>query len=449
MADFEVREIDIDNLLFDLMNPRHDILNDQANAMRQMIDDQGEKLINLANDILEEGTNPADLTMVVPDENEPTKYVVVEGNRRVAAIQLLLDPVLAKLGNKTSVTKFFEQHHQQFKSNPISKLTCVVFKTREDANHWIRLKHTGENKGVGVVAWGGIETARFRQRLGKSSLALQVVEFVKKNSSLDKDALDKINKVPITNIARLIDDPYARSKLGIDVSNSDIVSTYSAEEVIKGLTKVVLDVAEKEITVNDIRSKKDRQDYLANFDSCDLPDLSKPTQKTWSLQSHTTPITPASVKPAPKKKGIPLSTKRKMLIPAKCTLIINHIRLNKIYDELQSLKVDDFENACAVMLRVFLELSLDEYSSVKGIPFPKNPSLVQKLNKVSDYLENNGLMTKAELKPVRVACSNPNSLFSPNTLNAYVHNPNLAPKSKELKETWDEMQKLFETIWPQ
>ena len=111
-------------------------------------------------------------------------------------------------------------------------------------------------------------------------------------------------------------------------------------------------------------------------------------------------------------------------------------------------KVDNFENACAVMLRVFLELSLDEYSTVKGILFPKDPSLVQKLNKVADHLEKNGLMTKAELKPVRVACSNPNSLFSANTLNAYVHNPNLAPKAKELKETWDDVQMLFETIWP-
>ncbi len=219
--------------------------------------------------------------------------------------------------------------------------------------------------------------------------------------------------------------------------------------MIKGLTKVVLDVAEKQITVNNIRSKKDRQDYLASFDSDDLQEFSTPIQKNWSLQSHTTSVTPALGKPAPKKKKIPLSTKRKTLIPAKCTLIIHHARLNKIYDELQSLKVDDFQNACAVMLRVFLELSLDEYSSVKTIPFPKDPYLVQKLNKVADYLEKNGLMTKAELKPVRVACSSPNALFSTNTLNAYVHNPNLAPKAKELKETWDDMQKLFETIWPQ
>ncbi len=448
MANYEIREIKIDKLLLDLINPRHDILSDQANALQQMIDNQEEKLINLASDILKSGANPAELTMVIPDKKEKDKYVVVEGNRRVVAIQLLLNPLLAKLGNKMSVTKFFEQHSPEFKNNPINKLTCVIFKNREDANHWIELRHTGANKGVGIVTWGGIETARFRQRLGKPSLALQVVELVKNNTNLDKDTVDKINKAPITNIARLIGDPDVRSKLGIDISNNDIVSTYAAEEVIKGLTKVVLDVTEKQITVNAIRSKKDRQDYLASFDSCDLPDLSTPIQKNWSLQSHTTSVTPAAGKPAPKKKKIPLSTKRKTLIPAKCTLIIHHARLNKIYDELQSLKVDDFQNACAVMLRVFLELSLDEYSSVKTIPFPKDPTLVQKLNKVADYLEKNGLMTKAELKPVRVACSNPNTLFSTHTLNAYVHNPNLAPKAKELKETWDDAQKLFETIWP-
>jgi hypothetical protein len=56
-------------------------------------------------------------------------------------------------------------------------------------------------------------------------------------------------------------------------------------------------------------------------------------------------------------------------------------------------------------------------------------------------------MSKDELKPIRLACSTPDNLVSTNTLNAYVHNPNLSPKADDLKLTWDDFEKFFETMW--
>ena len=63
-------------------------------------------------------------------------------------------------------------------------------------------------------------------------------------------------------------------------------------------------------------------------------------------------------------------------------------------------------------------------------------------------MESNGLMSRDELKPVRLAYSTPNNLVSTNTLNAYVHNPNLAPKADDLKLTWNDFERLFKAMWP-
>jgi len=450
MENYTISEIPVKNLLLDVNNPRHDILENQKDAIREMIVDQHDKLINLARDIVEQGINPSELTIVTPDENDPKEYIVLEGNRRVVAIKLLNDPSLAKLGEKPSVIKFFEESSQKFIDNQFTKLSCVIFESRDDATHWIELKHTGENKGVGVVGWDSEAVARFRQRLGKPSLALQVVEFVKKNAKLDETEKEGLDKIRLTNVARLVNDPDIRNALGISVDKGDIVSEIPPEEVIKGLTKIVTDISDKDFTVNDIRHKKDREEYLKKITKNDLPSKSTKIVEPWRLDSLPVgaEVTPSSAATTSMKKSVPLSSNRKTLIPPRCILRINHPRINKIYKELRGLEVDDYPNACAVMLRVFLELSLEEYAKNKGIAFPNDAKLFKKLQMIADYLENNNIMTKSALKSVRVACSSTDALFSTNTLNAYIHNKDFSPKSKYLKDTWDSMQSFLEAMWP-
>ena len=70
------------------------------------------------------------------------------------------------------------------------------------------------------------------------------------------------------------------------------------------------------------------------------------------------------------------------------------------------------------------------------------------LQKVADYMKANNFMTPSELKPIRVAYSSKDSLFASDTLHAYVHNPDFAPKSKDLKITWDNFEKFFKAMWP-
>jgi hypothetical protein len=453
MAGYSIQEIEVERLLFDVKNPRHDILSDQTETLREIIIDQKDKLLKLAKDMVDSGINPSELPIIMPSEDYSDKFIVLEGNRRLAVLQLLSDPAMAALGYDSKDVNKFKAYGEKYSNNPIESLNCVVFVQRDEANHWIELKHTGENEGRGVVAWGAKEKARFSELRGKPSPAFQVLEFVRKNASLNKEDLEYLKKPNISSIKRLVSDPDVREALGIDITDGYVNTNLPPGEIINGLTKLVMDIATQRKTVDDIRHKEDRAGYISEFEEEDLPDVNANPFETWRLQSQTSPVTPrvASSKASSTtlgKKSVPLSTSRKRLIPSSCVLKVkNAPRINKIYKELRGLEIDDFENSGAVMFRVFLELSLEEYARRKQIPFDEYTSLAVMLQKVADYMKANNFMTPSELKPIRVAYSSKDSLFSSDTLHAYVHNPDFAPKSKDLKITWDGFEKFFKAMW--
>lgn len=455
MVEHSIQEIQIDKLLLDTSNPRHEILEGQTETLREIILDQKGKLIKLAHDIVDNGMNPADLTIVTPSEDDSSSYVVLEGNRRLAVLKLLGDPAMAALGVGPKAVDTLKSCSKKYNDNPISHIRCVVFDKREDANHWIELRHTGENEGRGIVGWRAKEKARFNEILGKLDPALQVVEFVRKNAGLGEEEKEALDKPNISSIKRLINDPDVRETLGIGISDGYVTTNLASEEVINGLTRLVMDVATQSISVDDIRHKEDRVGYIREYDKEDLPSTNANPVETWKLQSQTALVKPR-VTPSKKvlgtakgKKSVKLSTGRMALIPSKCVLKIKHTpRISKIYRELRGLEVKGFENACAITFRVFLELSIEEYAKTKNITLHQNDSLANKIKKVANYVQSNKLMSKDELKPIRVACSTPDNLVSTHTLNAYVHNPNLAPKADDLKLTWDYFEKFFKTIWP-
>ena len=112
--------------------------------------------------------------------------------------------------------------------------------------------------------------------------------------------------------------------------------------------------------------------------------------------------------------------------------------------------MDKFSNATAVLLRVFIELSVTHFIKEK---FPKqndkNLNLFKKLQIASDYMEGNNILTKDELKPIRTATSKKDihDESSTHTLNSYVHNPNHNPITTELRSAWNNYKKFIEKLW--
>ena len=90
-------EVSIADLFINNSNPRFNPVEDQVEAFEAMILDQKDKLVSLAEHIVENGLNPLEKILVSEING---KYVVQEGNRRIAALNFLNNPNLITADKK-------------------------------------------------------------------------------------------------------------------------------------------------------------------------------------------------------------------------------------------------------------------------------------------------------------------------------------------------------------
>lgn len=438
--------LDITSLVINIENPRFEMVGNQREAISIMLENQKDKLYKLGQDIINSGLNPADLIIVTPHEKNAGQFNVLEGNRRLTALKLLSTPSLIPEKYKSLLTKF-KKLHEAFKLSPITQVLCVVVDDEEEAYRWIKLKHTGENDGVGTVTWDAQQKARFDERGdGKSSYALQILEFLKKNDDIDSGVKDVLSKVPSSSLQRLITDPDIRKLVGLEIQEGKITTDLPTSEITKPLTKIVKDLVRDDFKVKEIYYKDDRLNYIETFKADELPNKEDSIVE-WELVTPNPPK-PSTIPAKKKKKSKALSTARKTIIPKECIIHITPTRINHIYRELKDLNVEDFTNAGAITLRVFVELTLDvfiEEKSLSGVT--KDSKLSAKTSSVATYLKDNNHLDRHGLKPIQTAVSSPNSILSINTFNAYVHNKHFNPIPNDLKITWDNIELFIVKIW--
>jgi hypothetical protein len=420
--------------------------------------EQGHKLATLAEDIVNEGgLNPSELPMVM-SSGDSNSFIVMEGNRRIVALKLLLSPSLVSgLNLPDKLVKRFKALHDKAKEVLPSEIPCIIFESREEARHWIDLRHTGENNGIGIVPWDGIQTQRFRG----TSPSLQAIEYARNSDYIDDDTKNKLPKIAITNVERVLNTTEARDILGIDIKNNELLFKEPEEVVIPRLAAIVSDIANKRKKVTHLDSKEQRVDYAREI-------VEKPVQKVDKSKPSASKKGDAVVggsagKTKATTKSLPAN--RKTLVPRRLHLTITVTRLNKIFDELKRLDISAYVNSCAVLFRVFVELSVDEYAkthdistkevrpsriNAKGERIPESEkefSLREKLRHVADYMEKEQICDRDVLRGVRTIINNREHVLSVDSLNAYIHNRNFSPSDTDLKTTWDNLEVFVEHLW--
>ena len=439
-------DISVTNLLIDTKNPRLDSSPEgQADAIKAIAKLQGKKLRALAEHIISNGLNPIENILVIPEDGTTGRYIVLEGNRRIAALKILENPELIRGVVDSATHASFKKLSNRYHNDPIDTVPCTVFDSRDEADLWIELKHTGENNGAGTVQWGSSEVERFKlERRGQTSPALQIMDLL-----LDKKLIsqDLKNKVPITNLKRLIQTPAVRDMLGITIVNGHVMPATSTEEMLHRLKIVVDALAKRDVKVTDLYLVEDRISYIKSIFGSPPP----PLAESGSHQRSVTESVAADTKrtAAEKaRKSKPLQKRRKTLIPTKTHLRIENERINQIYYELRKLNVDYFTNAVAIMLRVFLELSVDDYGSRYNLSLSERDSLSHKMQKVAEHLKDRGKLSNSQLKPVRRAAQKDYFLGTTvSTMHQYVHNRYFFPSTSDVITAWDNLEPFFIAIW--
>ncbi len=411
---------------------------------------------------------------LVLKDGENGKYIVYEGNRRLAALKILNNPsVLGDLELAAPLRRKFESIAKNFDPDTVGKIDCSVIANRAEGALWLHQRHTGENKGTGIVRWGGLATARFRG----SDPALQALEAVLRFTGLDTEQQEELEGgFPITNLDRLLSSVSFRHLIGFDVKQSKLITDIPPKPALRILKRIVKDLSDGIVNVTQIKLKADQIAYAKTLGK-DLPDLSTRTGN-WDRVEDWDEATFSDAKasgtsggssggrsagsdaggdkktePTKKPTKAARSSVRKTLITRDCVLNVTNPKVIEIEKELRSLQLATHRHAIAVLFRVFLEISVDVYLRGKGVELTvnvkghiKDKSLSAKVQDAIKEMVASGVPEK-HLDGVSKGINNAKNALHINTLHGYVHNEFYSPMESDLSVAFDNARPFFETIW--
>lgn len=437
-------DIELSRLRIDQKNPRLPVSRDsQLEAYAEMAETQGSKLVALCRHIRQHGLNPAQRFIVIPDDD--AQFIVLDANRRLTALRALEQPELVVEKLAPGDAKQLKQLSATF--DPPDDVPCIVFAKREDADPWIELIHGGESDGAGLVAWTAQQKARHRARRGAKAAHLQVLDFVRSEGKLNDESAKRYDRgtYPVSTLQRALATPDVRKKLGIEVRDGQVETYYPKPEALKGITRLVNEIGSGTVKVEKFMKLDDRLKYINAFKSSDLPDKSTRFEEAAPLEEAPEKRGKQDGKARDKKS----SATRTKLIPPDFSITIDVPRINDIYQELKrKLRVDEVPNAAGALLRVFLELSIDNYIQRKSVPpTHKERNLANKAIEVVEHLRANGALTDKQAIPVREAFKSDDKVNLATNLNALIHNPDMVVGGNDLKALWTRLQVFSERLW--
>lgn len=209
----EIRRISINEIVNYFENPRHAIAMNEKDTLKKLFEAVGNQyMLNLAEDIRSYGLL-GNQQLVVVYSDVIHKYIVYEGNRRVAAIKLLENPSYFDFLDKPTRDKATKISNQS--GNPIQEVLCYVTDEKEAFFIMERL-HSGEDKGRGVKAWSAREKEAFKVRQSdQKSVAYLIDYYVKKHC----DNFDITSIMPYTTIQRIFGNREIKGNIGLDLAD--------------------------------------------------------------------------------------------------------------------------------------------------------------------------------------------------------------------------------------
>jgi hypothetical protein len=343
-----------------------------------------------------------------------------------------------------------ERLAKDFQKSRVEPISCFELASRQEGDYWLRLRHKGEQGGAGIVPWKTGASHRF----GTRSPAIQALDMVTEHGGLTPDQRSKItDSFPVSTLQRFVEDKAVRKALGLSVKAGKLTTSLAAPEVIKPLKRIVLDLATKTKRVGSLMKTDQMLEYVSTFDKESAPDLSKVTSAERTVDEIPTAGFGRQQKARRRK---PDPSDRREVVPKGCPVNVTDNRIADIFRELRTLKLDDAPNAIAVLLRVFLEMSVDHFLEEEGVSLRTKPAggsreiwktLGDKLAETVAILVKHCVPKDrfdALLRDVNVTTSPMNTTL----LHKYVHDRFQTPSPTELKAAWDRAQRLFGNIWP-
>lgn len=440
-----------------------------ARAPREIIQYlfDNDKALEIAASIADRGFFPNEpLLAVLEDE----RYVVIEGNRRLAALKALREPGLLNPSQRAKVERLVKRISD---IQTIAKVPVTIAPTRRATDKQL----VGRHMGTPVLGWRpenrasfileklaeGYDNDELRAQLGFTTSDIQAARQTRAIAdmarSLDlpeevKAKLDNPKAGIFTTLERVFDSTVGRQYLMVQPDpEHGVRGLTSKQEFLKGFTKLVHDLAVGAQSSRTLNTNDNIADYFKALNENEVPQKKSGTFvpsdiiKGKSVASKTT--TPKPVRP---KKSAKEST---TVLPTDFKVRFGNDRLIDIRKELTRLKREDFPNAGAVLLRVFLELSVIDYLQrlgkyqelidklkAKNIQLPYGvPTMKHLVPEIINIAKSR--LTTAEAKKVEKALRyDASAPFTISDLHGFVHTTDI-PSERDIQQFWLRMEPLF------
>lgn len=448
-----------------------------ARAPREIIEYlfEHDKALEVAQSIAARGYFPNEPLLAIKESDQ---IVVVEGNRRLAALKALREPGLLEGPMQRQLERLSRQIEDP---KDIATVPVTLAPSRRATDRQIAGRHVG----TPVLAWQAENRASFildklaegytndhlRDQLGFTLADIQAARQTRAiadmTRSLDlpeevKAKLDNPRAKLFTTLERIFDSSVGRDYLKVEPDpDHGLRGTTTKAEFLRGFRRVVIDVALGKQSSRTLNTNENIRNYFESWNPEE-----RLSQKRGSFipadiiqgQSVASPSRKAERAAAPKKSA----QRSKTVLPRDFKVRFGNDRLHDIRLELIKLKREEFPNAGAVLLRVFFELAVIDYLGRIGelpeiikkleakqgrkLPFGA-PTMRQVVPEIIRIAKNK--LTKADALKVEKAIRYDSAApFTLSELHGFVHQSDL-PSARDILQFWNRTEPLFRLMLEQ
>lgn len=478
------KELPVSEIVVYEDNPRFIRSFTQVEAIGKIVraDKKGKELCSLAESILLYGQNPLELVGVVYDE-KIGRHVAVEGNRRLTAIKLYLNPDLA--GDNRAVQNAFRNLGQKYSATGTTmpeSLRCCEFDTIEETNYWITLKHTGKNEGAGLVEWNRVQSKRQAIKTGTEvpDRGFQLVEWLASVNALDRVGITDYEDISNTStLLRVINDPSVLNGFRLAFSNG-VFSSFDEDFSVRCIARVIKELNTNALPVTRVYTAEDRQAYLREVTG-EMTEVvgSEDTSSSVANESfeplhdgslgfaagHDEPEEPdvsdngepdtGDTRSNAKSPGVPSLQNRSRFVMRRTGKLTNitQAKASQIYSELSKVNCDTMPVASAFLLRSIIEETGRCFHSCGIIKSQLSERQKSNLSLLMEHCINHVKSAGNEKQRndagriIVIKEGQKTRIQELETLNNGVHGLNVINDKTILFTIWDKFQPFLQDLW--
>lgn len=414
--------VELNDLVVNPDNDRHGPTGSEDSAIFWLLENRTSQMKAIAKSIAKHG-RLLDFPLVVKNEG---KYIVKDGNRRVASMKLLMAPSRAT----AKLRDFYLDLKTQF-PNIDYEIICQV-ESDELADEIVDIRHNGTRDGVGQAQWDVRAKSNYRKRLKKKidydwSEAFETILRDNKEYAL-------VKSFTRSNLDKLLKADKRRKRLGLTYQSADDMARDNSNPTLLGLAKrFARDMSTGDFTLHNVLNSKGMDAYVGTL----LDDGVKVLPATTQTEKHEPKSQPQLFKP----QKLP-TPQRKNLIPQLNFEISwgpQQTKIQLLWEELQfHLNLTEHRMAVAVCFRVLIEQISENFRKKHSLPDQR--ILAANLKANVEYLNNRGLFDTKCFRDICRLCDDKNAISSIENLQRILHSPTQMPSPTDMISFWDSIQ---------